>query len=147
MSTRNEQFNDKMLSLDAFMAEFEDSSKIAALSDNGKGAETMYEKLDKTDNLETFEDPINLENQDYVKLLIFEGMLTLCKQEKLIPILEQIVKNGKNRKVSITQLSIKWRISRPSAERKYYRGVKALLKFISPSKIGGEMDFEKSICQ
>ncbi len=124
MSTRNDQFNEKMLSLDKFISGFEDASKIAALSDNGIGAKTMYKTLDESDENINFvnDDPLSLENQDYVKLLIFEGMLILGKQEKLIPILEQIVKNGKNRQKSITALAIKFRISKASAERKYYRG-------------------------
>ena len=124
MSTRNDQFNEKMLSLDKFISGFEDESKIAALSDNGIGAKTMYKTLDESDENINFvnDDPVSLENQDYVKLLIFEGMLILGKQEKLIPILEQIVKNGKNRQKSITALAIKFRISKASAERKYYRG-------------------------
>jgi hypothetical protein len=42
--------------------------------------------------------------------------------DRLLPIVEQIVKNGCNRKESITQLAIKRRISKPSAERKYFRG-------------------------
>ena len=149
MSTRNDQFNEKMLSLDEFISGFEDESKIAALSDNDIGAKTMYKTLDESDENINFvnDDPLSLENQDYVKLLIFEGMLILSKQEKLIPILEQIVKNGKNRQKSITALAIKFRISKASAERKYYRGVRDLLTLISPNKNRGETHFEKPICQ
>ena len=149
MSTRNDQFNEKMLSLDKFISGFEDASKIAALSDNGIGAKTMYKTLDESDENINFvnDDPLSLENQDYVKLLIFEGMLILGKQEKLIPILEQIVKNGKNRQKSITALAIKFRISKASAERKYYRGVRDLLTLISPNKNRGETHFEKVVCQ
>ena len=139
MSTRNERLNEKLPSLEEFLAKFKDQSKIAALSDCGKGAETIFEILDYDPEKET--DPISEENEKHVQLLIFEGMLTLCGQERLIPILEQIVKNGKNRKESITQLSIKWRIPKPSAERKYYRGVNDLLTFVSPNKINGQTHF------
>ena len=140
MSTRNDQFNEKMPSLDEFISGFEDASKIAALSDNGIGAKTMYKTLDESDENMNFvnDDPLSLENQDYVKLLIFEGMLILSKQEKLIPILEQIVKNGKNRQKSIIALATKWRIPRESARRKYYRGVSDLLTLVSPNKNRGE---------
>ena len=140
MSSRNDQFNEKMLSLDEFLSGFEDASKIAALSDNGIGAKTMYKTLDESDENMNFvnNDPLSLENQDSVKLLIFEGMLILSKQEKLIPILEQIVKNGKNRQKSIIALATKWRIPRESARRKYYRGVSDLLTLVSPNKNRGE---------
>ena len=132
MSTRNDQFNEKMLSLDEFISGFEDASKIAALSDNGIGAKTMYKTLDESDENMNFvnDDPLSLENQDYVKLLIFEGMLILSKQEKLIPILEQIVKNGKNRQKSITALARSQHINYATAKRKYYRGIEKLMRIV-----------------
>ena len=133
MSTRNERLNENLISLDEFLGQFNDESKIAALSDGGKGAETMLQILDYDPKEES--DEIVKENNEYVSLLIFEGMLTLCGQERLIPIVEQIVKNGKNRQESITQLSIKWRLPKQSARRKYYRGVSDLLTLISPNKI------------
>ena len=116
MSTRNERLNRNFISLDA-LAEQIDFEKSAILSDHGAG-----EKLICGENHDDEMNEIEKDNQNFVNLMVFEGMLTLCGYDRLLPIVEQIVKNGKNRKESITQLSIKWRIPKPSAERKYYRG-------------------------
>ena len=116
MSTRNERLNRNFVSLDA-LAEQIDFEKSAILSDHGAG-----EKLICGENHDDEINEIENDNQNFVYLMVFEGMLTLCGYDRLLPIVEQIVKNGKNRKESITQLSIKWRIPKPSAERKYFRG-------------------------
>ena len=135
MSTRNERLNRNFVSLDA-LAEQIDFEKSAILSDHGAG-----EKLICGENHDDEMNEIEKDNQHFVNLMVFEGMLTLCGYDRLLPIVEQIVKNGKNRKESITQLSIKWRIPKPSAERKYYRGVNDLLTFVSPNKINGQTHF------
>ena len=135
MSTRNERLNRNFVSLDA-LAEQIDFEKSAILSDHGAG-----EKLICGENHDDEMNEIENDNQNFVNLMVFEGMLTLCGYDRLLPIVEQIVKNGKNRKESITQLSIKWRIPKPSAERKYYRGVNDLLTFVSPNKINGQTHF------
>ena len=135
MSTRNERLNRNFVSLDA-LAEQIDFEKSAILSDHGAG-----EKLICGENHDDEMNEIEKDNQNFVNLMVFEGMLTLCGYDRLLPIVEQIVKNGKNRKESITQLSIKWRIPKPSAERKYYRGVNDLLTFVSPNKINGQTHF------
>ena len=128
MSTRNERLNRNFVSFDA-LSEQIDFEKSAILSDLGAG-----EKLICGENHDDEMNEIENDNQNFVNLMVFEGMLTLCGHDRLLPIVEQIVKNGKNRKESITQLSIKWRIPKPSAERKYYRGVNDLLTFVSPNK-------------
>ena len=135
MSTRNERLNRNFVSLDA-LAEQIDFEKSAILSDHGAG-----EKLICGENHDDEMNEIENDNQNFVNLMVFEGMLTLCGYDRLLPIVEQIVKNGKNRKESITQLSIKWRIPKPSAERKYYRGINDLLTFVSPNKINGQTHF------
>ena len=135
MSTRNERLNRNFVSLDA-LSEQIDFEKSAILSDLGAG-----EKLICGENHDDEMNEIENDNQNFVNLMVFEGMLTLCGHDRLLPIVEQIVKNGKNRKESITQLSIKWRIPKPSAERKYYRGVNDLLTFVSPNKINGQTHF------
>ena len=135
MSTRNERLNRNFVSLDA-LAEQIDFEKSAILSDHGAG-----EKLICGENHDDEMNEIEKDNQNFVNLMVFEGMLTLCGYDRLLPIVEQIVKNGRNRKESITQLSIKWRIPKPSAERKYYRGVNDLLTFVSPNKINGQTHF------
>ena len=135
MSTRNERLNRNFVSLDA-LAEQIDFEKSAILSDHGAG-----EKLICGENHDDEMNEIENDNQNFVNLMVFEGMLTLCGYDRLLPIVEQIVKNGRNRKESITQLSIKWRIPKPSAERKYYRGVNDLLTFVSPNKINDQTHF------
>ena len=135
MSTRNERLNRNFVSLDA-LAEQIDFEKSAILSDHGAG-----EKLICGENHDDEMNEIENDNQNFVYLMVFEGMLTLCGYDRLLPIIEQIVKNSRNRKESITQLSIKWRIPKPSAERKYYRGVNDLLTFVSPNKINGQTHF------
>ena len=135
MSTHNERLNRNFVSLDA-LAEQIDFEKSAILSDHGAG-----EKLICGENHDDEMNEIEKDNQNFVYLMLFEGMLTLCGYDRLLPIVEQIVKNGRNRKESITQLSIKWRIPKPSAERKYYRGVNDLLTFVSPNKINGQTHF------
>ena len=135
MSTRNERLNRNFVSLDA-LSEQIDFEKSAILSDHGAG-----EKLICGENHDNEMNEIEKDNQNFVNLMVFEGMLTLCGYDRLLPIVEKIVKNGRNRKESITQLSIKWRIPKPSAERKYYRGVNDLLTFVSPNKINDQTHF------
>ena len=135
MSTRNERLNRNFVSLDA-LSEQIDFEKSAILSDHGAG-----EKLICGENHDNEMNEIEKDNQNFVNLMVFEGMLTLCGYDRLLPIVEKIVKNGRNRKESITQLSIKWRIPKPSAERKYFRGVNDLLTFVSPNKINGQTHF------
>ena len=135
MSTRNERLNRNFVSLDA-LSEQIDFEKSAILSDHGAG-----EKLICGENHDDEINEIENDNQNFVNLMVFEGMLTLCGYDRLLPIVEKIVKNGRNRKESITQLSIKWRIPKPSAERKYYRGINDLLTFVSPNKINAQTHF------
>ena len=65
---------------------------------------------------------------------------------RLLPVLDQIVLNGKNRRESIRRLAVKRRIPMASAERFYDRGVHALLTFFSPNEIKGETHIVKSVC-
>jgi len=69
--------------------------------------------------------------------------LTEAGLARLLPVLDQIVLNGKNRKKSIRSLAVKWRIPVSSARVKYYRGVANLTMLFSPNKIKGETDIEK----
>ena len=129
MSSRNDQFNEKMLSLDEFISGFEDASKIAALSDNGIGAKKIR-SYDNDNELEEVE--INKRQQRKLKEAI--AKLTNANKKHLIPVLLQIAKNGKNRKESIAQLSQRWKQETPSTRVKYYRGLSSLLKFFHPIK-------------
>ena len=78
--------------------------------------------------------------------MVAEGMLVLGAADRLVPVLEQIVVNGKNRRESIMQLAMMRRVNKRSSERFYDRGVKALLTFFSPNEIKGETHVEKSSC-
>ena len=62
---------------------------------------------------------------------------------RLLPVLDQIVLNGRNRRESIRSLAVTWRIRVSSARVKYYRGVANLTMLFSPNKIKGETDIEK----
>ena len=73
-------------------------------------------------------------------------VLVLGAADRLVPVLEQIVANGKNRRESIMQLAMMRRVNKRSSERFYDRGVKALLTFFSPNEIKGETHVEKSSC-
>ena len=68
--------------------------------------------------------------------------LTEAGLARLLPVLDQIVLNGRNRKESICQLSKIWHVKLAVARRKYYRGSKTLLTFFSANKIKGEMHVE-----
>ena len=136
MSTRNDQFNEKMLSLDAFLSSFEDESKIAALSDKGAGAKKIrnYDNDNELENLE-----INKLQQKKLKEAV--DKLTSANKKHLIPVLLQIAKNGKNRKESFWRLSRIWKRKLSGTRREYYRVVNELLMFFSPNKNRGETHF------
>ena len=55
---------------------------------------------------------------------------------RLVPVLDQIVKNGKNRQESICNLAVIWRQKKSVARVNYYRGVAALLNQFHSIKTG-----------
>jgi ssRNA-specific RNase YbeY (16S rRNA maturation enzyme) len=124
MSTRNERLNRNFVSLDA-LAEQIDFEKSAILSDHGAG-----EKLICDENHDNEMNELECDNQNFVYLMVFEGMLTLCGYDRLLPIVEQIVKNGRNRKESIINLARCNHINSASAKRKYHRGIELLEKIV-----------------
>lgn len=132
MSTRNDRLFESFLPLDVLIAGFEDESKIATFSDHGAGAEAIYDAADESDRyaVEDNDLALSIGNQNFTKLMIFEGMLKLATLEKLIPIVEQIVKNGKNRQKSIIALARTQHINYASARLKYYRGIEKLMKVV-----------------
>ena len=142
--TRNERFNAGCLSLDK-LAESIDAAKSRIFSDRGEGAERICRAVDREDELEAEMD-LELDNRRFVLLMVAEGMLVLCGEDRLVPVLEQIVANGANRQESIWRLSVMRRVKKHSSERFYDRGVKALLTFFSPNEIKGETDVGKSPC-
>lgn len=144
MSSRNERFNASCLSLDE-LAESIDPAKSRVFSDRGEGAERICHAIDREDELDAERD-LELDNRRFVLLMVAEALLLLAGHERLLPVLEQIVENGANRRESIFRLSMMRRVKRHSSERFYDRGVKELLTFFSPNEIKGETHAEKSSC-
>ena len=141
MSSRNERFNASCLSLDG-LAKSIDPAKSRVFSDRGEGAERICRAIDREDELDAERD-LELDNRRFVLLMVAEGMLVLGAADRLVPVLEQIVANGKNRRESIMQLAMMRRVNKRSSERFYDRGVKALLTFFSPNEIKGEKHLGK----
>lgn len=137
MSYRNMRMADAHLSLDSLL-EGVDAEKAPVLSDGGEGARRIYRAAD-AENEEEHE--LQLDNQRFVLLLLAEVLLELAGLERLVPVLEQIVKNGANRQESICNLAMIWHLKRPIARVKYYRGAAALLKLFSPNKNAVKMHF------
>lgn len=144
MSSRNERFNTRCLSLDE-LAKSLDTAKSRVLSDQGESAERICRAIDREDELDA-ERELALDNQRFVLLMVAEGLLVLDEREQLVPVLEQIVENGANRQESIMRLSMMRRVKKSSSERYYDRGVKALLTFFSPNEIKGETHVGESSC-
>ena len=144
MSFRNERFNESCLSLDEFAGSF-DFGKSRIFSDRGEGAERICRAVDREDERDAERD-LELDNQRFVLLMVAEGMLVLGAAGRLVPVLEQVVANGKDRRESIMRLAMMRRVNKRSSERFYDRGVKALLTFFSPNEIKGETRVEKSSC-
>ena len=123
MSFRNERMARKFLSLDK-LAETIDLGKSRLVSDGGKGARQI--RRDDDENAQPDTRAARLAD---ARRRLFESGL-----KRLLPVLEQIVKNGKNRKESICNLAIIWRVKKEIARRRYYRGVQALLSLFQPIK-------------
>ena len=123
MSFRNERMARKFLSLDK-LAETIDLDKSRLVSDGGKGARQIRRDDDEDAQPDTRAERL----ADARRQLVESGL------KHLLPVLEQIVKNGKNRKESICNLAIIWRVKKEIARRRYYRGVQALLSLFQPIK-------------
>ena len=130
MSFRNERFNRKFLPLDKLAMEIDlGKSKIA--SDGGRGAELIRNSLDaKSAKSED-------EQEKRERLNDIKAQLAKAKLDHLIPVLDQIVANGKNRKLSVLRLCEIWRLNKAAARVKYHRGVRHLATLISTNKIKG----------
>ena len=144
MSYRNERLSAGFLSLDSF-AESIDPAKSRIFSDNGEGELRICRAVDREDERDA-EMELELDNQRFVLLMVAEALLVVAGLERLVPVLEQVVENGANRRESIMQLAMTRRVNKRSSERFYDRGVKALLAFFSPKEIKGETRVEKSSC-
>ena len=137
MSFRSEWFMKKFLSLDKLAMEIDlGKSKIA--SDGGRGAQAVRDFLD----LKEGQTEVELEAEERQKchnerLNDLKKQLSRAGLTHLIPILDLIVLNGKNRKLSVLRLCEIWRQKKAVARVKYHQGVRALLTFISTNKIKG----------
>ena len=131
MNYRNERMARGFRSLDALLEGF-DASKLPALSDGGDGARQIRRAA--------WGDAACSVIAPYRERCVAEARMRLAEAglARLLPILDQVVLNGKNRRESICWLAMKWRIPTQSARRKYYRGVTELTKLFSPNKIKGE---------
>ena len=125
MSYRNDRFQDSFVSLDA-IADTIDLAKARIVSDNGAGAR----KIHGEDNESELEE-LKINKLQKKKLRDAITKLTNANKKHLIPVLLQIVKNGKNRKESIAQIALKRNLKFSSAERHYDRGVNALLEIFT----------------
>ena len=131
MNYRNERMARGFRSLDALLEGF-DASKLPALSDGGDGARQIRRAA--------WGDAARSVIAPYRERCVAEARMRLAEAglARLLPVLDQVVLNGKNRRESICRLAMKWRIPTQSARRKYYRGVTELTKLLSPNKIKGE---------
>ena len=131
MNYRNERMTRGFRSLDALLEGF-DASKLPALSDGGVGARQIRRAA--------WGDAARSVIAPYRERCVAEARMRLAEAglARLLPVLDQVVLNGKNRRESICWLAMKWRIPTQSARRKYYRGVTELTKLFSPNKIKGE---------
>ena len=139
MNYRNERMARGFRSLDAMLDGF-DPSKFLPLSDCGVGARQIRRG--------GWGMAACAERPPYRERCIIEARQRLAEAglARLLPVLDQIVLNGRNRRESIRRLAVKRRIPKASAERFYDRGVNALLTFFSPNKIKGETHIVKSVC-
>ncbi len=128
MSYRNDRFQDSFLSLDA-IADTIDLAKARIVSDNGAGARRI-----RGENTELELEELEINKIQKQKLRDAITKLTNAGKKHLIPVLIQIVKNGKDRQESIAQLSQQWKMQTSSTRRKYYRGINSLLKIFDPIK-------------
>ena len=132
MSYRNDRFQDSFVSLDA-IADSIDLAKARIVSDNGAGAR----RIRGEDNESEIEE-LKINKLQKQKLRDAISKLANANKKHLIPVLIQIVTNGKNRKESFWRLSRIWKRKLSGTRREYYRVVNELLMFFSPNKNRGE---------
>ena len=116
MSFRNERLMQKFRSLD-MLAETIDLGKSRLVSDGGEGARQIRGEVSAEDGGGGVQPDTRAERlADARRRLVESGL------KRLLPVLDQVVKNGKNRKESICCLATIWRLKKSVARVKYYRG-------------------------
>ena len=138
MNYRNERMARGFRSLDALL-EGVDPAKFPPLSDCGEGARRIRRGGWGTAACAARPPYLAARGE---RLAEARRRLAEAGLARLLPVLDQIVLNGRNRKESICQLSKIWHVKLAVARRKYYRGSKTLLTFFSANKIKGEMHVE-----
>ena len=135
MNYRNEHMARGFRSLDALL-EGIDPAKFPPLSDCGEGARRIRRG--------EWGKEACAARPPYRERCIVEARQRLAEAglARLLPVLDQVVLNGRNRRESICQLSKIWHVKLAVARRKYYRGSKTLMTFFSANKIKGEMHVE-----
>ena len=136
MSYRSERFQQGFLSLD-LIEDGDNPEKRGILSDHGDGARQIRRAAEW--KAEQLVDAKREEQLAEAKMRLADAGL-----ERLIPVLDQIVLNGKNRRESILNLAKTWHVPKETARRRYYRGSTDLLTFFSPNEIKGETHVDKS---
>ena len=130
MSYRSERFQRGFLSLD-LIKDGDNPEKRDILSDHGLGARQIRRAAEWDAALpESAPFPATREEM----LAAARRRLADAGLERLLPVLDQIVLNGKNRRESIGRLAVIWRLKKSVARVKYYRGVDALLMLFQPIK-------------
>ena len=132
MSFRNERMAMGFRSLDR-LADTIDLGKSRYVSDRGAGARQIRRAADG-EAASPREDTRDARLADARRRLAENGLA------RLVPVLDQIVRNGKNRQESICNLAAIWRQKKPVARVNYYRGVNALLALFQPIKSGVKRD-------
>ena len=130
MSFRNERMAQGFRSLDR-LADTIDLGKSRLVSDCGAGARQIRRAADG-EEASPREDTRAARLADARRRLVESGL------KRLVPVLDQIVRNGKNRQESICNLAAIWRRKKEGARREYYRGVQELLTFFSANKTRGQ---------
>ena len=134
MSYRNERFYKSFLSLDC-IRDGDNSEKHCFLSDNGEGARRIRYGAERADDTRGMDEPRRAKCIEKARRQLVESGLS-----RLLPVLDQVVANGKNRRESVAQLCRIWRRKWSGARRNYYRGVQDLLMLFSANKIRGEVN-------
>ena len=132
MSYRGERFQRGFLSLDR-INDGDNPEKRDILSDHGDGARQIRSSAERDAALPGSE-PFPATREE--RLAEARRRLAEAGLKRLVPVLDQIVLNGKNRRESICRLAVIWRQKKSVARVKYYRGVDALLALFQPIKSG-----------
>ena len=136
MSFRNERMARGFRSLDR-LADTIDLGKSRLVSDCGAGARQIRSAADG-------EEAGPREDARAARLAEARRRLVESGLARLLPVLDQIVRNGKNRRESIGRLAQIWHVKSEIARRRYYRGSTDLLAFFSPNEIKGETHVNNS---